>query len=89
MSDDLSAIGMEESLALKSVTYVSMLGRESSEALMRELLSGQSAHTRLTQKWETLQGVDVAAAFVSTAVKTTNMSSQRLTLKKTCRRDCH
>jgi hypothetical protein len=37
--------------------------------------------------WETLQGVDVAA-FVSTAVRTTNMNSQRLTLKKTCRRDC-
>jgi hypothetical protein len=42
MSDDLSADEMEEYLALKGVTYVSMLGRESSEALMRELLSGQS-----------------------------------------------
>jgi hypothetical protein len=42
MSDDLSALEMEEALAMQGVTDASALGRESSERLMRELFSGQS-----------------------------------------------
>ena len=67
-----------------------MLRKDSMDRLVRELPSGgQADHSRLTQKWKTLKVVDVAATFVSTAMKTTNMNSQRVTLQKTCRRNCH